>query len=876
MTLGRKLKIELAARVARRLAKLRASGLLPFIVLVVSLAATGASWYLLAVQADKNARTEFENEARQSGSEIRDVILSFEEVLQAGAGLMASSDIVTRDEWRRFVERLELPSTYPGIETLNYAQRLRPEQIAPLEARMRAQGDMDFRIWPAGSRKEYVANVLVESFIGRSLRALGFDLLSEPTRRHAMELARDTGKPSLSGRVKLILDPAPQPRPAVLVFVPLYRRDSPTRSVEERRDALVGYVTSAFHLDEMVAGVLNERVLPLGVEIWEGDAGSSSPDALIYTNPPGRESFADPNVPMLNTEVPLLLSGQHWTLRFTVPRNATIAAQGTNPLLALAAGIPLSMLLFGITWSEATLRARATTLAKGMTQAVHNQAQLLDITHDTIFLRDSSNVIRYWNRAASETYGFSAQEAIGRTADDLLKTHFPVPLAALWEELRRNDRWEGELIHTRRDGSEIIVASRWVVLRGADGEIESILETNNDITERRRAEEDRRRLEASLLQSQKLEAMGTLAGGVAHDFNNILGAILGYGELAQNAAPANSALRRYVDSMLSAGQRAKSLVERILAFSRSSVGPRVAVHVQSVVAEALELLQASLPDAIELRQTLAAEDAAVIGDTTQIHQVVLNLCTNAVQAMKSGGTLHVRLDVVSLQTPHPIVTGILPAGAYVRLSVHDTGMGIEPALRNRIFDPFFTTKGVGVGTGLGLSLVHGIVVDLGGGVDMTSEIDCGTTFSVYLPHHGRADPTALDDESIARGDGEAVMLVDDEEILVRLGEEMIAKLGYEPVGFTSAAQALEAFRADPGRFAAVLSDETMPGMTGSQLAEQIIAVRADIPVVLMSGYASASLAAQARSAGARDVLGKPLNSRDIARALASLFGKRGR
>jgi PAS domain S-box-containing protein len=583
---------------------------------------------------------------------------------------------------------------------------------------------------------------------------------------------------------------------------------------------------------------------------------------LLYTTASHWQPTSKQLVPTFSTDVPLALSGQNWTLRFGVRRSAALAQQGNKPLIALAAGIPLSLLLFGITWSETTLRTRATQLASEMTQAVRKQARLLDLTHDTVFLRDRQNVIRYWNRAASDTYGFSAEEALGRTADELLNPRYPQPLAHIRDELARSGRWEGEVVHVRRDGTEILVASRWAVQRGPDGEIESILETNNDITERRR-------LEASLLQAQKLEAMGTLAGGVAHDFNNILGAVLGYGELAQNAVPANSAVRRYVDSMVNAGQRAKSLVERILAFSRSGVGPRVPVHVQSVVAETLTLLSPSLPDNIQLEQTLAADDAAVSGDSTQIHQVVLNLCMNAAQAMKSGGTLDVRLDIANWSAPRTVITGVLPPGTYVRLCVRDTGSGIEPHLRDRIFDPFFTTKGVGVGTGLGLSLVHGIVTDLGGGVDMTSEVGRGTTFSVYLPQSGHAEPPSDQDEAIPHGNGDAVMIVDDEETLVRLGEEMLASLGYEPVGFTSAAEALAEFRADPQRFAAVLSDETMPGMTGSQLTEQLVAIRPEIPVVLMSGYAGATLAARAQAAGAREVLAKPLAARDVARALAS-------
>jgi PAS domain S-box-containing protein len=850
--------------------RLRASTLLPFIVLTVSLTTTGIAWQVLQTQGNERARAEFESEARQSAAEMRDQILGFEEVLQAGAGLISASDSVSRQEWHRFVDRLDLPRAYPGIVGINYAEHVRPEGIAGLERRMRAAGNEGFTLWPSGTRDEYVVNTLVEPFGGVNLRASGFDLATEPTRRRAMEQARDTGTVSLSGGVNLVLDRSPRPRPAFVMFVPVYRNDVTPQSVPERRAALAGYVTAAFHLDDLLAGVLRERTLPLGVSIWEG--GQAAPEKLMYANARGAEMLANPGAATLTTNIPFSLSGQTWTLRFAASRSAAMALQGSAPLIALAVGIPLSLLLFGIAWSELTLRVRAVKLAREMTQAVREQAELLDLTHDTVILRDSANVIRYWNRAATDTYGFTAEDAIGRTTDDLLKTRFAVPLDNVWEELTRNGRWEGELVHTRRDGTEIRVTSRWAVRRGPDGEIVSILETNNDITERRRAEDDRRRLEESLLQAQKLEAMGTLAGGVAHDFNNILGAVLGYGELAQNTAPAGSALRRYVDNMMSAGLRAKSLVERILAFSRSGVAPRTAVHVQSVVAEAIELLSASLPENIRLEPQLCADDAAVNGDPTQIHQVVINLCTNAIQAMKQGGTLGVRLECMRLDAARAVVTGTLPAGEYVRLIVRDTGAGIEAALHGRIFDPFFTTKGVGVGTGLGLSLVHGIVTELGGGVDMASEVARGTTFTIYLPRHSRSDtvaePEGIEPERPMHGQGEAILVVDDEEMLVRLAEEMIAGLGYEPVGFTSPFEALQAFRADPDRFSAVISDETMPGMTGSQLAEQIAAIRRHIPILLMSGYASATLAARARSAGARDVLGKPLRSGDIGRALA--------
>jgi signal transduction histidine kinase len=414
---------------------------------------------------------------------------------------------------------------------------------------------------------------------------------------------------------------------------------------------------------------------------------------------------------------------------------------------------------------------------------------------------------------------------------------------------------------------------RGVAIRDAKGRPLRMAGSIESINERKHSERERLRLEGQLRQAQKLEAIGTLAGGIAHDFNNILGAILGYGELARSDAEAGSVLVRHLDGVLSAGQRAKALVQRILAFSRSGMGERVPVHVQSVVAEALDLLGPSLPPGITLTRTLDAGDTAIIGDATQIHQVVMNLCTNAMQAMQNGGALEVSLALRHRQEALPLTTGQLPAGDYMCLTVRDQGQGIDPDVMQRIFDPFFTTKGVGVGTGLGLSLVHGIVADLGGGIEVASVPGVGTTFTVWLPWSGRAAVLAEADAGVARGSGERILLVDDELALVHLGEEMLAVLGYEAAGYASSVDALAAFSAEPQRFDAVLTDETMPELPGSQMAMQIRKIRPDIPILLMSGYVGPNISALARHAGINDLLSKPLVSREIARALARSFAK---
>lgn len=409
---------------------------------------------------------------------------------------------------------------------------------------------------------------------------------------------------------------------------------------------------------------------------------------------------------------------------------------------------------------------------------------------------------------------------------------------------------------------------RGIVSRDEGGKPYRMAGSMEDITEGKRAEQERAQLEHQLLQAKKLEAIGTLAGGIAHDFNNILAAILGNGEMAQSEAAEGTALRRHVDAVVSAGMRAKSLVERILAFSRSGIGDRVPVHVQSVVEEALDLVASSLSSRIHLERAMAAGDARVLADATQIHQVLMNLCTNGVQAMKAAGTLSVSLDMLDKAGVH-VATSSLASGRYVRLQVRDTGAGIEPAALERIFDPFFTTKDVGVGTGLGLSLVHGIVTDLGGGIDVQSEPGRGTTFTVYLPWHSTQAATADAEEEVPDGNGETILLVDDEEPLVRMGEEMLARMGYEPVGFLSSTTALQEFRATPERFHAVITDQSMPDLSGTELAAQMRLIRSDIPIVLVSGFIGPTLAARMTELGVTEVLSKPLIARDIARSLAA-------
>jgi PAS domain S-box-containing protein len=437
----------------------------------------------------------------------------------------------------------------------------------------------------------------------------------------------------------------------------------------------------------------------------------------------------------------------------------------------------------------------------------------------------------------------------------------------------RTPRYECEYRVRQPDGQWRWLLSRGRCLRHATGEPYRFVGSTIDITAEKQAQTDKENLGAQLRQSQKMEAIGTLAGGIAHDFNNILGAILGYGELAHQHSVDGSALRRYLDNVLHAAERAKSLVDRILGFSRSGLGERVPVHVQSITEETLELLAASLPAGIRLERKLLAGNAAVIGDATQLHQVVMNLCTNALHAMEHGGVLGVLLERIDLSEPRTSSRETLAPGPHLRLTVSDTGSGISPQVFERMFDPFFTTKGVGEGTGLGLSVVHGIVTDLGGAIEVTTKAGSGTTFEIWLPICGDTDDSSGEQaRELPRGYGAVVMIVDDEPALVALAEEMLAELGYEPVGFNSSVAALRAFRGDPQRFDLILTDEAMPDLAGTEFAQQIRQLAPAIPIVLMSGYGGSQLAQRAAAIGINEVLRKPLQRRDLADSFARVLG----
>jgi signal transduction histidine kinase/ActR/RegA family two-component response regulator len=386
---------------------------------------------------------------------------------------------------------------------------------------------------------------------------------------------------------------------------------------------------------------------------------------------------------------------------------------------------------------------------------------------------------------------------------------------------------------------------------------------------RRRAEAEQQRLHDRLRQAEKMEAVGRLAGGIAHDFNNVLGGILGYGEMLMESAAEGSPEQRYARNLLIAANRARNLVDQILTYSRSQRAARGPVDIGRSVGETLELIRGSLPPTVTLDVTLPERPLVVIGDATQLHQVVMNLCTNAIHAMARDGTLTVSLQALDLDRELVLAHATLQPGRYVKLVVSDTGAGMDGATLARIFEPFFTTKEVGQGTGLGLSLVYGIVADAAGATHVTSELGRGSTFEVYLPRAEDEDIGVEPAEGpIVRGRGEHVLLVDDEKPLLIMTAEMLTRLGYDPAPFSDPRSALASLEAMPEAYDVVLTDEMMPGLTGTALAQAARKARPTLPVILFSGHTSPMLNRIALGAGVREILKKPVQSRELAAALA--------
>ncbi len=390
----------------------------------------------------------------------------------------------------------------------------------------------------------------------------------------------------------------------------------------------------------------------------------------------------------------------------------------------------------------------------------------------------------------------------------------------------------------------------------------------NEIAERQKTEEEKKHLQTDLAQAQKMEAVGTLAGGIAHDFNNILSAIIGYSELVLNDTAVSEKTRQKIIEILNSGERAKALVNQILAFSRKAEIRIAPLELKEAISEALKMMRSLIPANITIEQNYAAS-GLVLSSSTYIHQIIMNLCSNAIHAMENdGGVLEVFLTREQIDAQSAAGELRLPAGSYLKMTISDTGQGMIPEVAARVFEPYFTTKETGRGTGLGLSVVHGIVKSHGGAIACRSTAGIGTSFEIYFPEmeDRRKQEDSRQEEAMPTGT-ETILYVDDEPMLCDIASEMLESLGYQVVGKTSSVEAYDLFIVEPQRFAAVITDMSMPQLTGDKLAQKILALRPDTPIIVCTGYSEHVSGEDAARLGVREFLMKPYKMPQLAYAV---------
>jgi PAS domain S-box-containing protein len=492
--------------------------------------------------------------------------------------------------------------------------------------------------------------------------------------------------------------------------------------------------------------------------------------------------------------------------------------------------------------------------------------EVVDHSPNIVMIMDTQRRIQYVNQAFEQITGFSTEEMLGQTAGMLENgMHDPSFFKQMWITLRMGNQWTGRITNKRRDGRLYHLEVDIIPVKGTDGQIKTFAAIMRDITH----EED---MAAQLRQAQKMEAIGTLAGGIAHDFNNILTALLGFSELGLMSSNKGSRTHEHFAAIYDAGQRAKDLVAQILTFSRMNEESHKPIYLYAILKEALKLLRSTMPTTIAFKTNICKENIYVMADATAIHQIMMNLCTNAGHAMQeNGGTLTVNLEKADLTSKETAAHPHARPGAYLKLSISDTGHGMTRDVLDHIFEPYFTTKEKGEGTGLGLSVVHGIVQNHGGMITVASEPGKGSTFDVFFPIVAVKCKTAKTrNEKVPRG-SERILFVDDELPLVRLAQQMLTSMGYQVSSFTDSREALADFEASPEKYDMVISDMTMPELTGLDLARYMLGMRPGLPFILCTGYSSKLNQQQIEAAGIKSVLKKPFSLAAISKQIRAIF-----
>lgn len=505
------------------------------------------------------------------------------------------------------------------------------------------------------------------------------------------------------------------------------------------------------------------------------------------------------------------------------------------------------------------------TERKRAEEQIREQAALLDQAQDAIMVRDLDQTVLFWNKGAEHIYGWTAQEAIGKNVRELIFRQPSEQFETARNIVLEKGEWIGEMHQTRRDGAEIIIESRWTLVRDEKGIPKSILVINTDITEKKR-------MEAQFLRAQRMESIGTLAGGIAHDLNNVLSPILMAIDMLQLKTTDESS-RKWLDVLRTNAERGGDMVRQVLSFARGVEGERVALQPKHMIKEIIKILRETLPKSIEITYKIPNDLWIISADATQLHQVLMNLCVNARDAMPDGGSISITAENVFLDENYARMHIEAKAGRFVMIGVSDTGPGMSPEIQSRIFEPFFTTKEMTKGTGLGLSTAMTIVKSHGGFINVYSELHKGSQFTVYLPALDKpgADESGSLQVDMPMGNGELVLVVDDEESIREITRGTLETFGYRVLTASDGTEALALYADKKNEIAVVLTDMVMPFMDGPATIRALLRMNRGVRIIAASGLGAGQRGGEGALEGVSVFLNKPYTAEKLLKTLAQVL-----
>ncbi|HBA87800.1 MAG TPA: hybrid sensor histidine kinase/response regulator [Geobacter sp.] len=838
---------------------------LPYLVMTLSLVTTWLFWSQYDQSLAVRSQTAFDDRTQDIANRFFNRMTDDEEILRGAAGLFNASENVTRDEWRRYVASLALGKNYTGFQGIGFSEVVRREDKDRHIRRVRAEGYPSYRIWPEGERKEYTSIVFLEPFDWRNQRAFGYDMFSEPVRREAMGKARDGGTAAVTGPVILMQETEQDRQTGILMYQPVYNPRLPLDTVAQRRAAIKGYAYSPIRVKDFMSATFPKPPMDVGFRIFTGT--EPKPVTMLFDSVSAWDvKLPDGYKGGLQKTLSLQKFGRHWLITFQSLPGFGLEGRKNESRSYLIGGVTVSLLLGVIAFMLRSAHASALAAARALKESRERYRQLSEDSpaHIATFLPDGT--ITYVNPAFAHGIGRTQDELVGVNIFGTLLPDFQVSvqqgLAALSPQHPTETHEEARLAPDKS-----IIWHQWTnrAIFDEQGKIAKIQGVGQDITDRKRAEEERARLEQQMVQAQKLESLGLLAGGVAHDFNNILTAIIGNVDLSLMKLPEGSPVADNLHQIEKAATRAAYLAKQMLAYSGKGRFIIEKVDLNRVIVELRNILEASISRNADLVLKLQKPLPAVEADANQVRQILMNLAMNASEAIgEDSGAITISTGSVDYDRDglKDVLLGQgMAEGSYVFLEVADTGCGMEKEVRGKIFDPFFTTKFTG--RGLGLAAVHGIVRGHKGGMKISSEPGKGSRFTVLLPASGASTEDAAPEsrQDDWKGEGK-ILLVDDEESVRGIGTGLLSELGFTTVLAGDGREALAVFK-DNRDIRAVILDLTMPRMDGQQCFRELRLVDPGVKVIMSSGFSEQDVVQKFAGQGLAGFIQKPYNLRAL-------------